>query len=559
MELFVEITLVISVAAIFGLLLHLLKQPLVIAYIIAGVIVGPLGFNIIQSEDTLEIFSKLGITTLLFIIGLHLNPKVIREVGGISLITGLGQIFFTSGIGFLITLLFGFALVEAIFIAIALTFSSTIIILKLLNDKGDLDKLYGKISIGFLLVQDLVACLILLIISLMAQTGQADLSATLGILSLQLVGLTLLIVAVSIYLFPLMLKIAASSAELLFLFSVTWGLILATAFYLTGLSIEVGALIAGVTLSATAYASEMASRLRPLRDFFIVTFFILLGSQLGLDNLGTTLLPAVVLSIFVLIGNPLIVFYLMNLLGYQNRTGFMAGLTVAQISEFSMILIALAYTTGLVDDDIVSLVTLVGLVTIAVSSYMIIYSNRLYAWVSPVLKMISIRKIRYKEVPTGEKDFQALLFGYGRVGSDYLRTLQKLELNPLIVDFNPEVIEKLDQTQIQHAFGDAEDIEFLSDLPISQVNIVISTLNDLETDQLIVKTVLTSNPEATVIVHSNKIREAHELYRLGATYVVMLHYIGARYGARLIKKNGYKPSAFKKDQQEHQKFIRQRL
>lgn len=558
MELFVEITLVLGITALVSFGLYLLRQPLIIAYILSGVIVGPLGLNILTAAETLDVFSKLGITTLLFIIGLNLNPKIIKEVGKVSLITGVGQIAFTSLIGFALTLLLGFSWTAALIIAIGLTFSSTIIILKLLNDKGDTDKLYGKISIGFLLVQDLVACILLLIISVLAQSGQLTFVDTVLILSLRIVALAMAVGAFSWYLLPKLLQVVAGSQELLFLFSITWGLLLSSLFFAMGLSIEIGALIAGVTLSATPFAREMASRLRPLRDFFVITFFILLGSHLTLDTLSTVLWPSILLSIFVLVGNPLIVFYLMNLLGYKSNTSFKAGLTVAQISEFSMILVALAYESGFVDTRTVSLITLVGVITITISSYMITHSNRLYQWLAPMLKTMSLRKKSSSPTLPETASFDAILFGFGRVGVKYLTTFAKLELKPLVVDYNPDVVAKFDNGQTEAVYGDAGDLEFLNELPLAKVKLVISSLKDYEVDRLIIEEVRKLNPGATVIVKTDSTSRAKALYERGATYVIMPYYIGATYAASLIKRNGTDEGAYHKDRQEHLHFLKNR-
>ena len=174
MHIFTEIVLILSVATVVSCFMRLLKQPLVVGYIISGIIVGPYFLNIVTNIEYMELFSKLGIAILLFIVGLSLKPDIIREVGKVSLVTGLGQVFFTSILGFLIMRLLGFDNVASMYSAIALTFSSTIIILKLLSDKGDLDKLYGKISIGFLLVQDIVATIILLVVSIWGSSKSND-------------------------------------------------------------------------------------------------------------------------------------------------------------------------------------------------------------------------------------------------------------------------------------------------------------------------------------------------------------------------------------------------
>src|SRR3989344_4055658 len=419
MTLFVELSLLVVVATLISLVMKLLKQPLVVGYIAAGILVGPYAFNILQAHQEVELFSKIGVAILLFIVGLMLNPDVMREVGKVSIVTGIGQVIFTSLIGFLIIYALGFEMITALYIGVALTFSSTIIILKLLSDKGDIQKLYGKIAIGLLLVQDVIAVVFLLIITVLGAalvTTSAAFSGDVVSEILMLLGKGVLIVVllylVSRYVLPSVLKFVAGYQEVLFIFSLAWGLGISSLFYTLGFSIEIGALAAGVTLAASPAAYEIASRMKPLRDFFIMLFFILLGSQIIISEISVLLMPAVVLSVFVLVGNPLIVFVLMNLLGYRARTSFMVGLTVAQISEFSLILVALGYSFGHVSKEIVSLVTLVGIITIAASTYLILYADRIYLWFKSVLHLFMIRKSPTRELAPRKDQAYIIIFGY---------------------------------------------------------------------------------------------------------------------------------------------------
>src|SRR3989344_4292964 len=263
-DIFVQISALIITALAVSFIMRLLKQPLIIGYIITGILVGPFFFNILGETETLTTFSEIGISFLLFIVGLHLSPKVIKEVGKISLITGIGQIVFTSLIGFLICIALGFNWIISIYLAIALTFSSTIIIMKLLSDKDALEKLYGKISIGFLLVQDFVAIIILIVVSSFSSGLSVGslISSTLikGILLVAFLALS------GYYILPRLNNFFAKSQEFLFLFAIAWGMGLASLFFYAGFSIEVGALIAGIILSISPYSYEIGSKLRPLRD-----------------------------------------------------------------------------------------------------------------------------------------------------------------------------------------------------------------------------------------------------------------------------------------------------
>lgn len=559
MEIFIELTLLITVATIIGFVMKLLKQPLIVGYIVAGILAGPYFLNVLHSKEEIELFSKIGITILLFIIGLSLNPNVIKEVGKVSLLVGLGQVIFTAVIGFLVALFLGIEKIAALYISIALTFSSTIIILKLLSDKGDLGKLYGKIAIGFLLVQDIIAAIILIFVSSFAtNTLDTNLFALIG--SLLIKGGVLLIVLyfASFYLLPKLSKFTASSKELLFLFSMTWGFGLSSLFYVLGFSIEIGALIAGVTLSLTPFAYEIGARLKPLRDFFIVLFFVLLGSQMVLTDLHHLIIPAIILSLFVLIGNPIIMVILMNLLGYKRKTGFLTGITVAQISEFSLILATLGFNLGHLSQQMLSLITIVGLVTIAGSTYFILYADKIYPAVKHLLKFLELRKTTKKGSHDNGESYDVLLFGYGRVGADFIQVFKKLGLSYLVIDFNPHSIKRLTHEGIPHRFGDAEDPEFLEELPLAKVKLVLSTIPDFKTNLFLTKKIKTTTPKAISIVISNDIHETESLYHMGASYVIMPHYLGARYASQMIGRLGLDTKAFGEEKEKHLEYLTKR-
>lgn len=552
MDLFIELSVIILTAAGISIVMKLLKQPFIVGYILTGILVGPYFFNILHAKEDIELFSKIGITILLFIVGLGLNPAILKEVGKVALVTGLGQVLFTSVIGYAICIALGLSSTSAIYVSIALTFSSTIIILKLLSDKGDLDKLYGKISIGFLLVQDLVATLILIAITTMASTaGQANLAILLGELALKGIILIVVLIATNHFVLPKVATFMASSQELLFLFSLAWGLGMASLFYLASFSVEIGALAAGVVLSTTPFASEIGSRVKPLRDFFILLFFILLGSQMVLDTIPQILLPALLLSGFVLIGNPLIVIVLMNLLGYKNKTGFLAGLTVAQISEFSLILAALGVSVGHLSVEVLSLVTLVSLITIAGSTYLIIYSDPIYHLFAPLLKHLEIRKVSREKSIASQTIFKIILFGFDRVGGDFIKAIQKLDKPYLVADFNPKSIKRLEELNVPYVFGDADDIEFLDELNLGQIELIISTIPDFSTNKLLVRRANLANPHIISIVISHDVDEAGELYNLGATYVVMPHYLGAEFATHMIAKHGLDKKGILEEQKKH--------
>jgi Kef-type K+ transport system membrane component KefB len=551
----VELSLLLVLATVVSLIAKLLRQPLVVGFIITGILAGPFGLNLIHSSEELEVFSQIGIIFLLFIVGLHLNPKIIGEVGKVSLVTGIGQIVFTSVVGFFIATFLGIDRVAALYVAIALTFSSTIIVLKLLSDRGDLQKLYAKIAIGFLLVQDIVATLILIVVGIVAQSNSGSAAMIIGLTLLKGVGIFIALLLITTFVLPRLTKFLAGSQELLFIFSAAWGLALATVFSVIGFSMEIGALVAGVTLASTTFADEMASRLKPLRDLFILIFFILLGSQMVVSDIGSLLLPAILLSVFVLVGNPIIVIMLMNLLGYSRKTGFMAGLTVAQISEFSLILGALGFQVGHLSQETLSLITLVGLITIAGSTYLILYADKLYPALSKFLSAIELVKRKPTESTKNIKTAQIYLFGYDRVGSYFVQAFNRLKLPFVVIDFNPASIERLESLGIPCMYGDASDPEFLDDLPFDQVKLCVSTIPDFSTNALIQQFVNNTSSHAITVLLAFDAAEAKQLYQQGTSYVLLPHYIGAKHVASMIARFGTKRSLYQAEKESWSAFL----
>lgn len=477
LSVFYEVAALLILASVVGLIGVRLHQPMIVSFIVVGMLAGPAGFDIVQSTDHLQLLSELGVALLLFLVGLKLDLNLIRTLGAVALNTGLGQIAFTSIVGFLICFGLGLDVLTSIYVAVALTFSSTIIIVKLLSDKRELDALHGRIALGFLIVQDLAVVLAMAVMS--ALTAEATSDGGLGgaLLGLAAGAVPLLLVwgIVSKLANPL-LQNMARAPELLIVFALG----LATAFaalgdYL-GFSKELGGLIAGVALATTPYREAIASRLTSLRDFLLVFFFISLGAHLDLRVVGAAVGDALVLSLFVLVGNPLIVMIIMGVMGYRKRTGFLAGLTVAQISEFSLIFIAMGLALGHVDEESVGLVTLVGIITIGLSTYMILYSQQLYARIERFLGIFE-RRVAHREEKYAGGDFNApfdvLLVGLGRYGRALYTRFSDAGFKVLGVDFDPDVIRQWKGSGATVVYGDLLDPEMCETLPVDGTKYVV--------------------------------------------------------------------------------------
>jgi len=487
---FTEFALLLLLCALTGAIFVRLRQPALIAYLVVGIAAGPAVFGLVTAHDQIVLLAQVGVTVLLFAVGLKLDLHHIRHIGPVALATGLGQLTFTIVIGFGLALALGKGAMEALYLAVALTFSSTIIIVKLLSDKRELDSLHGRIAVGFLIVQDLAVVIAMMAVSALrgSEAGGESAGALTVLLSL---GWRLAAVAAALFVLmrwvlPPLVAAMARSQELLLVFAIAWGVALAALAEWVGFSKEAGAFLAGFSLASTPYREAMNARLTGIRDFLLLFFFIDLGAKLDFSTLGAEVVPAIVLSLFVLIGNPLIVMAIMGFMGYRRRTGFLAGLTVAQISEFSIVFVAMGITLGHVGVQALSLTTLVGLVTITASTYMIIYAQPLYERLAPWLKVFE-RQRPFREIDAGSqagaRTAQAIVFGLGRYGGRLFEQLRADGVDVLGVDFDPETVSVLQSRGLPVLFGDGEDPEFLETLPLRQVRWVVTTFPQWESNR----------------------------------------------------------------------------
>lgn len=540
-DIFTELSLVLVIVAGISVVMRLLKQPLILGYILAGIVVSPIALDLIHAKEAFEGFSEIGIALLLFIIGLGMNISVIKSLGKVSLTAAAAILAMVGGSGALVAHLFGFGLASALIIGVALFFSSTILILKVLSDKREVNRLHGQIAIGVIIVDDIIATLAIVIVAALSSGGGLS-PQDIGLMLLKAAGLGLLLYVVGRYVIPRFSKFLAKSQELLFIFAISWGFGIATLFGLAGFSHEVGALFAGVALASLPYATEMSTRLKPLRDFFLVMFFVSLGDRFVFDNLLEVLLPALALSAIVLIGKPLFVMTSLGALGYTKLTSFKAGIHLSQISEFSIVLVILASQVGLVDGRVASVMTIVALVTIAISSYLMKYDDALYRKLAPILDIFE------RKSPTERKQkrglYTAVLFGYHHGGHEFLHLFRDMKQRYLVVDYNPEVIEHLEAQGIRHAYGDATDTEFLEEINAGHASFVASTIIDRRINLLILTYLHRYSRDITFICHARTYEDALELYEHGAAYVILPRFLGSEYITSHIKRYGMDKKAF---------------
>lgn len=530
---FIQISSLLAITVSIAFITRMLRQPLIVAYIFGGILCGPFILNIVSGDhETYKAFAQFGIVLLLFIIGLNLNFNHLKSIGKVSLITGFGQVIFTAGIGTALLLAINTQMTAALYLAVAITFSSTIIIMKLLSDKKDTDTVYGRHTIGLMLVQDIIAVVLVIALGIMGGKGGGGVEVIVPLIA-KLIISAVILYGISRYLLPRILDKIADSSELLFLFTLTWCFGVASVLSAIGFSLEIGAIVSGIALSSSPYQLEIGSRIKPLRDFFLILFFIVLGSEMSVGSIETIVVPAVLLSLFILIGNPLILYVLFRNLKFTRRNSFLAGLTAAQVSELGFVLLFAGRQAGHIQGNEIAIFTTVAITTILISSYLISYNERIYQFLLPVFRLFGPDK--HQQTDRVTENYDAWIIGYHRIGMKVAEAVSDLNIKFSIIDFDPAAIARLRKTPIPFYFGDVADVEFLEGLPIANSKMIIMTIPAVD-DQVNVMTFVRKHKSKALIIGNAYHRtDADILYANGAHFVMMPHLLGGQWISKILR------------------------
>jgi Kef-type K+ transport system membrane component KefB len=528
-------------AAVLSLIFRFLKQPEILAYILTGIIIG--SFHLFQSssQDMLQTMSQVGVTLLLFMVGLEIRVSDFFSIGKSLILAALGQVVLTFLAGFAISTVLGLNLMSSFYVATALTFSSTIVVIKILSDKRELHSLYAKFSVGILLAQDIAAIGLLMFLSGFSANA-TGLDFLMNVLLTLAKGVVLvgIVVLLSKQVFPKIIESISKSPETLFLASLAWvfGLAAVISSHYVGFTIEIGGFLAGLALANSMANYQIIAKAKTLRDFFIVIFFVLLGIQMSFGSIYTVIIPAIILSIFVILVKPFLVMIVMAAMGYRKRTAFLTGLSLSQISEFSLILVFAGYKLGAFDQSVVSLVTLVGLISFFVSSYALIKSKALYRMFAGKLNFLE-RNVKQEEIVQSEDKMENLqnhvvVVGGDQMGESILEALEDMDILVVVVDFDPKIVEKLKDKKVHRLFGDIADLDIQERAKLDEAKMVISTIPDIEDNLLLLKELKHENRKAKIVVTAMDTRDAKILYKEGADYVILPHLAGGRQIAKII-------------------------
>ncbi|CAN5793936.1 cation:proton antiporter [soil metagenome] len=527
---------IVVTAALFAVVAQRLNVPTIVAYILAGLLLGPVT-GMLEVTHTIEVISEVGIALLLFLVGLELSLEKIRDVGRVALIAGIGQVVFTAAGGFVLAYVLDFTVIESLFLATALTFSSTVVVVKLLDQKKELDSLYGRIAVGIFLVQDLVVIVVLTFLAGLGNPEALELGAVAGGIGRAFGGMALLLgfaLVAARYVLPRVFGWAGNAGQLRFIWALCWCFLLVMGAEVLDLSLEIGAFLAGISLAQLRYNHDLQRRVHPLMNFFIAVFFVSLGIQMELGAATAQWWPAVVLSLFVLIGNPFIFMLLIARMGYSERTSFLTSVTVAQISEFSFIFAAMGLSAGLIDASILSLIAVVGLVTIAISAYMILFNHWLYERVAG-LGVLRIFRAKQEEEVEPEETLRdhVIVVGMNSLGRHLVRELLERGETVLAIDTDEA---KLAELSCATLVGDVEYPSVLEEANLGEARLLVSALQIEDVNKMLAYHCRRLDVPASIHAFDRSVVE--ELRRIGVSHLMLSKNNGIRAIARELQKEG---------------------
>lgn len=536
-QLLLHLGFIVITAATFAFVGKLIRMPTIVGYILAGVVLGPL-LKLIEIDDSLDLISELGIALLLFLVGLELSFEKIKDLGRVGLILGGCQVLLTAIGGTLVAYSIGFGLIEAIFLGGTVTFSSTVVVIKLLDQKGVMNRLYARISVALFLAQDIVVIGALTVLTgfggsepLTPMEMAINFSQAFGGMALLL---TLALIAAR-YLLPKPFAWAARAPDTVFIWALCWCFLVVMLAHQFHLSVEIGAFLAGIAIAQLPIHEDLHRRLHPLMAFFIAVFLVTLGIKMDLSSFSRVWPAALGLSAFVLLIKPLIVFNILARIRFSEYTAFQTAVATGQVSEFAFILLALGATTGLIGADIVALGGLVGIITIALSSYLIIHSEALYRLFARTGVLRIFRAKQEDDVEAlRHRKAHSIVVGMNALGREIVQQLTQRGERVLAIDTDPNKLEGLGTADI--LIGNVEYQSVVEEIGLREAKIVVSALQIEDTNHMLAYRCRSAGVPCAI--HAFDMSVVDDLLDLNTTYLMMPAADGVVQQRKLMQQEG---------------------
>lgn len=538
---FIQLAIVLGLSSLLGYFMYKLRLPLILAYLLVGVLIGTSGLLEVNPFSIFHFLPDIGIAFVLFMIGMELDLYEVRKLGKPIIITSLVQIIISAITGFTIAGVFHFDLIQSLYLGICLSFSSTLVVIKLLLDKKDLGSLYGKLSIGVLLVEDLVAMVVLMVLSLSSSSLNLGITNSWPLLSILVKAFALFSVSFILgkYLLPKVLSATARSLELLFLTSLTWCFLLTTFALFCGFSVVIGAFLAGIAIAQSPFHLQIQARIKPLRDFFVALFFVYLGSSASLKGLAQAWPVVLAFTLYALLAKPFISIVVLGMFGFRKHTLFKTALNLSQISEFSLVILLVGIAAGVIQPVSLSIMASVAVVSIVISSLMISFSSKIYPFVAPLIGFFEHKsKTHFLEVKEKSQlqDHVIVIGGHG-FGGPIVNFLKKENIPFLVVDFNPHIVESLREQGVKVIYGDISDPEILANLGLEEAKLIISSATELSDNEALLAEVKRRHIEAKVLIRAKDVDHGELLKKLGADFVISPERLSAHFLVNQLREN----------------------
>ncbi len=538
-NIFVQLAIILGLSSIFGYIARLLKLPILIAYLFVGLTLALTNAFDIRASSALSFLPEIGIAFMLFLVGMELDLREIRNLGKPILITGMIQIFITAILGSIIAKYTGFSPLESWYLGIGLSFSSTVVVVKLLLDKKEIGSLYGRLALGILVLEDIVAVILLLGLTTSESILGLGLQQTLPILTFILKTILIFAVAIGLnrFLLPRLFRAVSDSPELLFLTALAWCFIYVSFAVSMGFSVLIGAFLAGLALASSPYHLQIQGKIKPLRDFFVAIFFVYLGTQVNFGYVDSAWGLIMLFSIYALIVKPVLFLLILGIFGFRKHTMFQTAISMSQVSEFSLILLVVGVQKGVVSHNALTAIALTGVITMLISSVMITKSKMIYQVLSRFLSFFERKNYRHllENVSDNAMSGHVIVIGGHRMGGEIVKFLRKEKVPQIVLDFNPHLIQALLELHVPVIYGDMTDPEVLDALNLKEVKMVISTAPIVEDSKVLLSELKARHLNIPVIVRAETVHEAKELYKAGADFVIIPEILAGDYLVEKLK------------------------
>ena len=560
----VSIVTLLGAALVGGMIAHRLRQPVILGYLVVGVAVGPHAFGVVSDLAMVEAAATIGVALLMFTLGLEVSIGQLRQVGKVGLWGGIAQIVVTFALGVAVgSTLFGWSLTQAALFGLVISLSSTMVCLKMLMERGELDSVHGRIMVAMLILQDVSVVLMIIVVPLLGGTAE-NLFLALAIATGKAILFVGIAIALGLWVLPwLMGRVGGVRSRELFLLTVLvlcLGAALGT--YIFGLSVVFGAFVIGLVLRETRFAHQALAEITPLRDIFATLFFVSLGMLLDPRILVEYWWIVATMVAFIIFAKFLVVFGIVRFFGYSGGVALLAGAGLFQIGEFSFILAQAGVNMGIIANQFYSLILASAIVTMLLTPL----SMSLVSWLYPKLRrtptgkgLVAEETAAFPISPSTQTVSPVIIAGYGRVGHNIAQGLQDAGIPYTVIEIDPERIFEMRCGGTACIYGDASNVHVLSQADLAKAKVLVVTFPDPLAVVSTVKAALKTNPKLKIVARVHRTREAELLKSLGVKELISPEYEASlEFLRRVLLVSGWRKADIKRTLpivQQDQEFV----